>query len=131
MEQPGGGCNPEEESNILCSLLSLILEVRIRRSGLRLNVADMPAAEEGGRLYRRYRGHLDVGNADNYLARGFCLPSDLARQLTRACRAYRTAIEFTPSDPTFAFFLLVVAVECLSSQKALIAPSDVKGDKKC
>ena len=72
-----------------------------------------------------------MGSAGEYLARVLCLPSDLARQVARACRAYRTAIEFIPSDPTFAFFLLVVAVECLSSQKAIIAASGVKGDKKC
>ena len=40
----GRGSHPEEEANILCNLLSLILEMRINRSGLRLNAADMPLA---------------------------------------------------------------------------------------
>lgn len=126
----GGGSNPEDEANILCNLLSLILEMHIRRAGLRLNAVDIPLAESD-KVYKRYLGHLDPGNAHDYLARVLCLPTDLARQVARACRAYRTAIEFIPSDPTFAFFLFVVAVECLSSQKAIIAASGLKRDMKC
>jgi hypothetical protein len=48
------------------------------------------------------------------------LPDNLARQFIRAASTYSFALDFIPSDVTFAFFLLVVSVECLSSQDAVI-----------
>lgn len=127
----GGGSNPEEEANIVCNLLSLVLEARIRRSGLRVNAIDIPA-NQADPLYQLYRGRLDAKEVDEHLRRALSLPIELARQLSRACRAFGSALEFIPSDPTFAFFLLVVAVECLSSQAAIILPSELDLDsKKC
>lgn len=127
----GGGSNPEEEANIVCNFLSVIMDSRIKRSGLRVDAIDVPL-NQGDRLYSRYKGHLPNTDPSEYLRRVLSLPLDLARQVTRACRAYSSALDFIPSDPTFAFFLLVVAIECLSSQQAIIPSKEIDVDsKKC
>ncbi len=124
-----GGSHPEEEASILCVLLSLLLETRVKRSGLRLNHINIPPTE--ATTYARYRGHLVTEGIEANLDRILCLPIDLARQLARSCRAYSSAIDLIPSEPTFAFFLLVVAVECLSSQRGIIPFSELDADSKC
>jgi hypothetical protein len=126
--EKGEGSNPEEEANIVCNLLSVILQAKVRRSGLRINAIDVPV-QDSHPLYPMFRERLELKGADGYLMRAQGLPIDLARQLSRSCRAYASALDFIPSDPTFAFFLLVVAVECLSSQPAIISPSEVEVGK--
>jgi len=127
----GGGSHPEEEANILCNVLALVLEARVSRSGLRINGVDLPAGEQDT-LHEHFRGTLEPILIDECLGRLLTLPIDLARQFVRACRSYASALEFIPSDPTFAFFLLVVALECLSSQDAVIPSAELEIDsKKC
>lgn len=124
----GGGSNPEEEANIICNLLSLICEARIKRSGLRVGAVDVPLSQD--RVYARYRGTLPEIDTNDYLEHVLSLSRDLARQVSRACRAYSAALDFIPADPTFAFFLLVVSIECLSSQQAIIPSEELDVDKK-
>ncbi len=127
----GGGSHPEEEATIVCNLLSLDLDARVSHTALRLNDIDIPSSGRPA-LYSRYTGVFSAVNADRHLRHFNSLPIDLARQVSRACRAFASALHFIPSDPTFAFFLLVVAVECLSSQAAIIPADDLDLDsKKC
>jgi hypothetical protein len=129
----GEGRNPEEETNIVCSLLSVIFDSRIEKSGIRINKVDIPVVESRGQQqYPQFFGVFDPNQVDNYLTRVLSLDEDLARQFIRACRAYSFALEFIPSDPTFAFFLLVVAGECLSSQDKVIPFSELEpNSNKC
>lgn len=129
----GGGSHPEEEANIVCRLLSVFLDTRIKKNGLRVNEIDIPVIEgrDSGQ-YPQFFGVFDPTQIENYLRRALSLDEDLARQFIRACHTYSFALEFIPSDPTFAFFLLVVAGECMSSQDKVIPFSDLKPDsKKC
>ncbi len=128
-----GGSNPEEEANIICNLISVLLNTRVRREGLRVNNVNIPVTKEGERvLYPQLFGNLDHARLNEYFRKILSLDIDLARQLVRACRAYSFALGFIPSDPTFAFFLLVVAGECLSSQDKVIPSSELKIDsQKC
>jgi len=127
----GGGSHPEEEANIVRNLLSVILESRVRRTGLRINSTEIPF-HPAANIYSRYTGNFQTDEIEKYFHKTVHLPVDLARQLSRACRAYASALEFIPSDSTFAFFLLVVSVECLSSQAAIIPSSELHLDsKKC
>lgn len=128
-----GGSHPEEEANIVCRLLSVFFDARVKKAGIRVNEVDIPAIE--GRQqnqYPQFFGVFDPAQPVNYVARILCLDEDLARQFIRACHAYSFALEFIPSDPTFAFFLLVVAGECMSSQDKVISFSELEPDSnKC
>lgn len=126
----GGGSHPEEELNIVSNFLAVILEAKVKRGGMRINSIDIPAQSEI--IDELVRGQIDWSNADTDIRCLLRFDDDIARQLTRAARAYATALDNIPSDPTFAFFLLVVAVECLSNQPAVIPPAELAIDsKKC
>jgi hypothetical protein len=129
----GGGSHPEEEAEIVCRLLSLFLDARIKRAGVRINNIDIPIFEGQERLlYSQFFGMLNPGKLNDYFARFASLDDDLARQYIRAARTYSFALEFIPSDPTFAFFLLVVAAECMSSQDKVISFKELSSEpKKC
>lgn len=122
----GGGSHPEEEANIICRLLSVFLDSRIKKNGLRINEIDIPAiVSQDNSQYSQFFGVFDPTHLENYLQRTLSLDEDLARQFIRACHTYSFALEFIPSDPTFAFFLLVVTGECMSSQDKVIPFSDL------
>lgn len=130
-EDPKDGSHPEEEVNIVCSILSLFLESRIKKVGIRINKVDIPIFKNRERAqYPQFFGVFNNTKVENYLKRVLSLDEDLARQFIRACRTYSFALEFIPSDHTFAFFLLVVAVECLSSQKRIIPSSKINPNFK-
>lgn len=122
----GGGSHPEEEANIIIRLLSMFLNSRIKKKGLRINEIDIPVANsQNNGQYARFFGIFDHTNLGNFIQRTLSLDEDLARQFIRACHTYSFALEFIPSDPTFAFFLLVVSGECMSSQNKIITFSDL------
>lgn len=127
----GGGSHPEEETSIVMKFLALVFNSRISKRGTRINNIDIPDIKD--REMARYRdliGNLDETLADRYMGKLLLLDSDLARQFVRACHCYSFALEFVPSDPTFAFFLLVVSIECLSSQDKVIPHKVFDMDKR-
>ncbi len=129
----GGGSHPEEEAEIVCKILSLFLDTRIKKTGTRINCIDIPVLKGRERSqYPQFFGVIDPTKANDYLARFLSLDDDVARQYIRASRTYSFALEFIPADPTFAFFLLVVAGECMSSQDKVIPHADLQPDRnKC
>jgi hypothetical protein len=70
--------------------------------------------------YPDFHGIADPANLQRLGPRLFGFPEDLGRQFIRAARAYASALDVIAEDHTFAFFLLVVAIECLSSQDGVI-----------
>jgi hypothetical protein len=125
----GGGSHPEEEAINICRLLSLLLNVRYRKMGFRLNHLDIPTEHEH-KQYLQLLGQLDASNLEHDIKRVLSLDENLARQFLRASHTYSFALDFIPSDITFAFFLLVVSVECLSSQDAVIPHITLDLDRK-
>jgi hypothetical protein len=119
----GGGSHPEEEAWIVARCLSLCMDARLRKNGIRVNHIDIPISPQGG--YPQHEGTCDSSDLGHYLAIFRSLPDDLCRQFSRAASTYSFALEFIPGDPTFAFFLLVVAIECLSSQDAVISHREI------
>jgi hypothetical protein len=65
-------------------------------------------------------GVIDAAHLEKLLQHTLGLGDSLSVQFLRAAKAYSSAIEFVPSDPTFAFFLLTTAIECLSTQDEVI-----------
>ena len=58
-----GGCNPEDEANIVISFLSLLLNLKIKKEGFRVNSVDSPIANSQykqfiGEFFRIRFGHL-------------------------------------------------------------------------
>jgi hypothetical protein len=125
----GGGSHPEEEANNVCRLLSVFLNVRLQSAGIRVNATDVPEPHHHN-LYPQFLGQIEFSNIEHDLERVLTLNHDLARQFLRACHAYSFALEFIPPDPTFAFFLLVVAIECMSSQDAVIPHAELHPEGK-
>lgn len=127
----GGGSHPEEEANLACNCLAVLLGAQVKREALRINAVEIAlGGNEGADPF--VGGEADSSSVFSDLARVMTLQTDLARQFARSCRAYASALDFIPSDPTFAFFLLVVSIECMSSQAAIIAADDLDVDSgKC
>jgi hypothetical protein len=118
-----GGSNPVEEIDIVCKLISVFFDVITKRENVRINNVDIPTSNVAEKEhYPNFFGILDLGlkHYELFLSKILSLDEDMARQFIRACNSYSFAIEHIPSDPTFAFFLLVVAIECLSSQDSVI-----------
>lgn len=132
-ESENGGSNPEEEASIVARCLSLSIDARVKPAGIRVNHIDIPPAPARERTnYPQFYGKCDPSRLALHIERLQSLSDDLARQFSRAASTYSFALEFIPSDPTFAFFLLVVSVECLSSQDAVITYADLHpGGSKC
>jgi hypothetical protein len=132
-KDPRDGSNPEEEANIICNILSLFSDVCIKKEGLKINKIDIPISknQELKRLnYPQFFGVLDPTQIEDYIKRVLSLSENLAKQFIRSCCTYSLALDFIPSDPAFAFFLLVVSVECLSNQEEIISFSEIDTNSK-
>lgn len=129
----GGGSHPEDEARMVSNLISLCCNVRVKHEGIRINEIDIPHPEgHESQAYPQFFGELDTSKLERCLTRIQALNDDLARQCFRACKTYSFALENIPSDPTFAFFLLIVTVECFSSQEAVISSEELHKDSmKC
>jgi hypothetical protein len=129
----GGGSHPEEEASMVARCLSLCMDARLSKGGIRVNYIDVPNLPQRQQQgYPQFYGICDSSALGRYLTIFGSLPDDLCRQFSRAASTYSFALEFIPGDPTFAFFLLVVAVECLSSQDAVIPYAEIHPDEaKC
>lgn len=129
IEEPRVGAfeHPEGEASIVCDVLALILDAKVETHGFQINYV------ESHRPQPRARPDCtaDASSVESDFERIITLDLDLARQFSRSCRAYASALRFVTSDPTFAFFLLVVAVECLASQSKIIPATELSPDQTC
>lgn len=131
--EQSGGSHPEEESSIVAHLLSLFWNSRIEKHGSRIGNIDIPSnGTRQSDLYPQFCGNIDPERTERLLDAILSFEIDLARQFVRASNTYSFSLQFIPSDPTFAFFLLVVSIECLSSQDAVISYAELSPDSnKC
>ncbi len=123
----GGGSNPAEEAETIYRFISLIYNMRVEKGEVKINNQSVPKKTN---IYPQYLGNIDPINSSIYLDKIFYLDDDLARQFFRSFNVYSVSLNYIPSDPTFAFFLLVVSIECLSSQDKIIPKTDLDLDKK-
>ncbi|HXM39994.1 MAG TPA: hypothetical protein VN924_02015 [Bryobacteraceae bacterium] len=125
------GAHPEQESDIVARFLGLVLNARVERTASRIGTLNVPAVPDTRRQYPQFFGTADVSVLSDYTDRLLSLPLGVCRQFLRACHTYSFSLGFIPADPAFAFFLLVVAAECLSSQTAVIPASEAPTQKSC
>lgn len=121
---------PVVELDLICSLLSLLLDCRVKRDGVKINGVDVLEPSNHDQ-YPQFLGVVDAGNLDSDTRKVLALDRDLARQFIRASKCYSLALDFIPSDPTFAFFLLITSVECLANQASVISSDEISKDSKC
>ena len=116
-----GSSNPQVEAAFVCQLFALLTEGRCRTSDFRiagLNVSTPPQKQSPSEAL--FLGVIQPEGLENLLQRAVGLGGSLGTQYLRAARAYSSAIDLIPDDPTFAFFLLTTAIECLSTQDSVI-----------
>ena len=119
----------------MARFLGLVLNAMVERTASRIGTLNVSADLDPRHKYPQFFGTADVAGLSDYADRLLSLPSDLCRQFVRACHTYSFSLRLVSADPAFAFFLLVVAAECLSSQKGVIPVSEVpkgkSGDRFC
>lgn len=123
---PEGKCHPEEEVDIICKLLSVFFNTKIRRTGTKADENDIPIYDGRERSqYPQFFGYLNPESVDDLINRVLSLDENTAKQFIRACRCYSYALELISSDPAFAFFFLVTSGEFISSQDKTIPFSEL------
>ena len=129
--------HPEREAELIREFLAFYLDARVRIRDLRVTPSLKNKTTKMGSLHTRqdvtYFHSLGTSVFDGigYFAQhAFSLGDTLGRQLFREFRSYAFSLEFIPSDVTFAFFLLCVAVECLSSRDEIIPHLHLEPDGK-
>ena len=90
----GGGSNPEEEANIVCNCLAVLLGSQVKRQGLRINAVES-AFHGGDANVSVTGGEIDSSSVSPDFARLSTLGIDLARQFVRSCRAFASVTRST------------------------------------
>ena len=107
--------NPVEESGYVLAWLSVLLKARIEYRASKINDVDIDL-----RVRSRYEDFVSTLEAlpaelSDLYSKLLSLDENLLCQYVRSCLVYQNAVSALESSPTLAFFLLVVAIECLSN----------------
>jgi len=107
--------NPVEESRYFLAWLSLALRARIEYRATKINNVDVDI--QGPPKYKEFVNKIDAlpSDLEDLHKRLLSLDETLIRQYIRSCLAYQSAVSMLENLPTLAFFLFVVAIECLSN----------------
>ena len=122
-----GGSHPEEEAQIIAHVLSLLLNVRVRKIGFQIDEIIVPSIVDEQRRAQAFPEAEGVLKFDGieHLSTVDGLADHLLLQFVRACKAYSIALSIIQDDIALAFMLFVVAIECLSSQEDVIPTSEI------
>lgn len=105
--------NPKEEARYVLAALSLLLRTQVKFHSMRTNNVNV-TIETG--IPKRFLGRLAIPQDFHELYEKLCsLENEILKCYLRSARIYQTAISLTREDPTLSFFLLTVAIECLSN----------------
>ena len=107
--------NPIEESKYVLAWLSLALRARIEYRASKINNVDVDVQQLP--KYKDFVSRLEAFplELDDLYHKLLSLDERLLRQYTRCCLVYQSALSMLEDSPTLTFFLLVVAIECLSN----------------
>ncbi len=126
-----GHANPEEEGEIVLSVLSLIFDCKVRKTGYRINALDISGSNDRKpHLAEHFGGAIQPGDYAAHIKNLFTLGDQLAKQFIRASNAYSLAIASVELDSSLSFLLLVTALECVSTQEEFLANSVLDKSKK-
>lgn len=114
-EQDDGASQPEGESRLFLSYLALALGSRINIGAMMINTMNA-AIPSGNSPYAEYSAVIeDLPDFNALASKLSAADPKFARQFFRACDVYRTAVNLMGENNTFSYFLLTIAVECLSN----------------
>src|SRR5262245_40315166 len=84
-----GGSHPEEEVSMVARCLSLCMDARLRKAGIRVNHIDVSnTSQHQQQGYPQFYGICDTSALERYLTIFGSLPDDLCRQFSRAASTY-------------------------------------------
>lgn len=107
---------PAREAEQVLSLLSLWLGTRLEVNSLMVNSINIGLPKQDVAA-SGITGIVENPPDLQLLIQKFnCLDLDLARQFLRAANVYKTAVNLIGQNNTLSYFLLTVAVECLSNK---------------
>lgn len=104
--------NPEKEARLILSYLSLALGTKLDIDSLMIGSVNSPNNVTETVLDEVLE---ELPQLDDLYIRLQAAGSDIARQFFRACEVYRTALNAFGQNDTLSYFLLTVAIECLSN----------------
>ena len=106
---------PVQESQLFLSFFSLISQSKLQIQGSMIN--NVRSESFGHPNVYGFRGrHETIPDFNLHLNKLQSMDINTARQFLRSCEVYRTAINLANSHTTISFFLLCVAIECLSNK---------------
>jgi hypothetical protein len=109
------GSQPQAEATLFLSYLSLIIDSRLHIESLMVNSVNVLVGQAS--IYRDYQAIIEeLPDIDSLIARFKNKNPEVARQFLRACEVYRSALNLMGENNTLSFFLLTIAVECLSNK---------------
>jgi len=105
--------NPEKEGDYVLSLLSLILQTKIKFDSVKLNNVQVTVKKKRSSFLK---GKIEFpSDFEDLFKKLHSLDLDVLRQFLRSCSIYRTALSLIDDNPTLSFFLLVTAIEAISN----------------
>jgi len=109
---------PEMNSEFFLSFFSVITQSRLEiDEWMGNNVRGPQAPEQRDALHQYLSSQIEpLPDFNHYLNKFQNLDKDTARQFLRACEVYRLSLNISSWNKTISFFLLCVAIECLSNK---------------
>lgn len=116
--------HPIREAQLFLSFFALVTRSKLEIDSSMINnvKTEMPDSIATD-TYKEYRTIIEtLPDFELYLNNLKSLDYDITKQFLRACEVYRTAVNLIGSNNTLSFFLLCIAIECVSNKV-----SNVKG----
>ena len=107
---------PKTEATLFLSCLSLFLGSRLQIVSLMMNSMNTPDINQTA-IYNNYETIIEELPDFTLLMKKFMSKDpEIARQFVRSCEVYRAAMNLIGENNTLSYFLLTIAVECLSNK---------------
>lgn len=114
--QDNGMSQPEVEGRLFLSYLSLLLSSKITVESMMVNSVNTSNPLTILPYSDYLRTITELPNFNTVTAKLRLKEIEVARQFCRACEVYRAAVNMISENNTFSYFLLTIAVECLSNK---------------
>jgi hypothetical protein len=126
-----GHSNGEHEGEIMLSVLAMLFNCNIKKTGYRVNGLDISGhSPVKVPLDNLFGGEIGADNYASFIRQLFTLGDQLTKQFIRACYACSLAIASTELDRALSFLLLVTALECIATQEEFCSNSELDKSKK-
>jgi len=108
--------NPLGESQAILSFFSLMIGSQLNIDSIMVNNVKF-TTDSNREIYKDFRNELNKLPDLNILYNKMnSADSDVAKQFLRACQVYNNALNLIETNQTFSYFLLCIAIECLSNK---------------